>query len=172
MKKIILILNHVTAGMGSDEQAQLPPGGKKTALGPGETLAPLFKEKQAEIIATLYCGDRYYSSHPEEVKQKFIGFAKKFGADAVLCGPAMHYPNFGEMAGGLVEAFNKEGIPAAAAMSVENPAVVEYEQAIPIIKMPKKGGVGLNQSYKNMATIVTQLAKGEELTPYEQEMIF
>lgn len=109
MKKIILILNHVTAGMGSDEQAQLPPGGKKTALGPGETLAPLFKEKKAEIIATLYCGDRYYSSHPEEVKQKFIGFAKKFGADAILCGPAMHYPNFGEMAGGLVEAFNKEG---------------------------------------------------------------
>ncbi|GEL92221.1 hypothetical protein EVI01_15580 [Enterococcus villorum] len=29
MKKIILILNHVMAGMGSDEQAQLPPGGKK-----------------------------------------------------------------------------------------------------------------------------------------------
>jgi hypothetical protein len=25
MKKIILILNHVTAGMGSDEQVQLPP---------------------------------------------------------------------------------------------------------------------------------------------------
>ena len=162
MKKIILILNHVTAGMGSDEQAQLPPGGKKTALGPGETLAPLFKEKKAEIIATLYCGDRYYSSHPEEVKQKFIGFAKKFGADAILCGPAMHYPNFGEMAGGLVEAFNKEGIPA----------VAKYQQVIPIVKMPKKGGIGLNQSYKNMATIVTQLAKGEERTSSEQEMIF
>ena len=172
MKKIILILNHVTAGMGSDEQAQLPPGGKKTALGPGETLAPLFKEKKAEIIATLYCGDRYYSSHPEEVKQKFIGFAKKFGADAILCGPAMHYPNFGEMAGGLVEAFNKEGIPAVAAMSVENPAVAKYQQVIPIVKMPKKGGIGLNQSYKNMATIVTQLAKGEERTSSEQQMIF
>ncbi|EMF0077202.1 GrdB-related putative oxidoreductase [Enterococcus hirae] len=172
MKKIILILNHVTAGMGSDEQAQLPPGGKKTALGPGETLAPLFKEKKAEIIATLYCGDRYYSSHPEEVKQKFIGFAKKFGADAILCGPAMHYPNFGEMAGGLVEAFNKEGIPAVAAMSVENPAVAKYQQVITIVKMPKKGGIGLNQSYKNMATIVTQLAKGEERTSSEQEMIF
>lgn len=31
MKKIILILNHVTAGMGSDEQAQLPPGGKNSS---------------------------------------------------------------------------------------------------------------------------------------------
>lgn len=36
MKKIILILNHVTAGMGSDENAQLPPSGKKAALGPGK----------------------------------------------------------------------------------------------------------------------------------------
>lgn len=50
MKKIILILNHVTAGMGSDEQAQLPPSGKKTALGPGETLAPLFKEKRQRLL--------------------------------------------------------------------------------------------------------------------------
>lgn len=32
MKKIILILNHVTAGMGSDENAQLPPSGKKLPL--------------------------------------------------------------------------------------------------------------------------------------------
>ena len=54
MKKILVILNHVTAGMGSDEQAQLPPGGKKAAMGPAETLVPLFKEKDAEIIATLY----------------------------------------------------------------------------------------------------------------------
>lgn len=100
----------------------------------------MFKEKKAEIIATLYCGDRYYSSHPEEVKQKFIGFAKKFGADAILCGPAMHYPNFGEMAGGLVEAFNKEGIPAAAAMSVENPAVAKYQQGSPSLKCQKKVG--------------------------------
>ena len=52
MKKILVILNHVTAGMGSDEQAQLPPGGKKAAMGPAETLVPLFKEKDAEIIAT------------------------------------------------------------------------------------------------------------------------
>lgn len=29
MKKIILILNHVQAGMGSDENAQLAPSGKK-----------------------------------------------------------------------------------------------------------------------------------------------
>ncbi|MCB8504735.1 GrdB-related putative oxidoreductase [Enterococcus durans] len=172
MKKILVILNHVTAGMGSDEQAQLPPGGKKAAMGPAETLVPLFKEKDAEIIATLYCGDQYYVSHPEEVNQKFIGFAKKFGADAVLCGPAMHYPNFGMMAGSLAKALANNGIPAAAAMSAENPAVEEFRETIPIIKMPKKGGIGLNQSYKNMVECVTVLAQIGELTAEEQELLF
>ncbi|MGG5306984.1 hypothetical protein IGJ83_001674 [Enterococcus pernyi] len=32
MKKIVLILNHLTAGLGSDENAQLSPGGKKQPL--------------------------------------------------------------------------------------------------------------------------------------------
>ncbi len=172
MRKIIIILNHVTAGMGSDEQAQLPPGGKKAAMGPAETLVPYFKEKDAEIIATLYCGDQYYLEHPEEVNKKFVGFAKKFGADAVLCGPAMHYPNFGKMAGGLTKALTDNGVPAAAAMSIENPAVEEFRESIPIIKMPKKGGIGLNQSYKNMAECVTVLAQRGELTVQEQKLLF
>lgn len=161
MKKIILILNHVTAGMGSDENAQLPPSGKKAALGPGQTLNPLFQDHDCEIVATLYCGDQYYLTHQEEVNKKFIAFSKKFGADAVLCGPAMHYPNFGMMAGGLAEAFQQVDIPTAAAMSAENPAVAEYSEKIPIVKMPKKGGIGLKESYSNMATFVSALAKGD-----------
>lgn len=76
MKKIILILNHVTAGMGSDENAQLPPSGKKAALGPGRTLNPLFQEQDAQIVATLYCGDQYYHEHQEEVNKKFVGLLK------------------------------------------------------------------------------------------------
>lgn len=162
MKKIILVLNHVTAGMGSDENAQLPPSGKKSALGPGQTLNPLFQEQGCEIVATLYCGDQYYLTHQEEVNKKFIAFAKKFGADAVLCGPAMHYPNFGMMAGGLTVAFQQYGIPASAAMSEENPAVAEYSKKIPIIKMPKKGGIGLKESYSNMAIFISALAQGSD----------
>lgn len=172
MKKIILILNHVTAGMGSDENAQLPPSGKKAALGAGQTLNPLFQEQDAEIVATLYCGDQYYLANQEEVNKKFVGFAKKFAADAVLCGPAMHYPNFGEMAGELTKAFIEVGIPAAAAMSEENPATEKFRQQIPVIKMPKKGGIGLNDSYKKMARFVSALAHHEDTTALKAEILF
>ena len=171
MKKIALILNHVQAGMGSDENAMLAPSGKKSALGPGEILKPMFKEHDCDIVATLFCGDQYYLAHPEEVEKKFIGFAKKFEIDAVLCGPAMQYPNFGEMSAGLAKAFEKYDIPAVASMSVENPATETHKNEITIVKMPKKGGIGLNDSFKHMALVTSKKAKHESLDEM-QDLLF
>lgn len=163
MKKIALILNHVQAGMGSDENAHLAPSGKKAALGPGETLKPMFLAHDCEIVATLFCGDQYYLENPEEVEKKFVGFAKKFEIDAVLCGPAMQYPNFGEMSARLAQAFEKHGIQSVASMSIENPATEKYAKDVSIVKMPKKGGIGLQDSFKNMALITSKKAHSESL---------
>lgn len=171
-KKIILVLNHVQAGMGSDENALLPPGGKKAAIGPGQTLASMFVENDAEIVATLFCGDQYYLQHQNEVNKKFVGFAKKFGADAVLCGPAMQYPNFGEMCGKLAQCFKEQGIPAAAAMSVENPATEKYKATVPVVKMPKKGGIGLRESFRNMVLLVSKLAEGDDTGELEETICY
>ena len=162
-KKIAIILNHVQAGMGSDENAMLAPSGKKTALGPGETLKPMFQNQNCDIVATLFCGDQYYLENPEEVEKKFIGFAKKFEIDAVLCGPAMQYPNFGEMSARLAKAFEKHHIPAVASMAIENPATEKYAKDITIVKMPKKGGIGLQDSFKNMALVTSKKANKESL---------
>ncbi|MBO0474301.1 hypothetical protein IGL98_000730 [Enterococcus sp. DIV0840] len=172
MKRIIVVLNHVQAGMGSDENAHLTPGGKKSAMGPGQTLSPFFEENDAQIVATLYCGDQYYLENQEEMTKKFVGFAKKFEADAILCGPAMQYPNFGEMAAKLAISFNQYGIPAIASMSVENPATEKYKKQIPIVKMPKKGGIGLNDSFKNMALLTAKKAHGQDTTTVEKEVCF
>ncbi|MFS7403693.1 GrdB-related putative oxidoreductase [Carnobacterium maltaromaticum] len=172
MIKVVLILNHVQAGMGSDENALLAPGGKKSPIGPGMTLEPLIESFGGTIVATLYCGDRYFLENEAEVKKKFIGFSKKFEADAVLCGPAMHYPNFGEMCGSLAKAMNENGIPAIAAMSAENPATANYQHHIPIVKMPKKGGIGLNDSFKHMAQLVVAKGKLEDTARLEAEFCF
>lgn len=171
MKKIALILNHVQAGMGSDENAMLPPSGKKSALGPGEILKPMFKSHDVDLVATLFCGDQYYLSHAEEVEKKFIGFAQKFEIDAVLCGPAMQYPNFGEMSARLAKAFEVNGIPSVASMSIENPATEIFKNEITIVKMPKKGGIGLQDSFKNMALVTSKKAHKEDITNYS-ELIF
>ena len=50
MKKVLLILNHVQAGMGSDENAHIPPAGKKTAIGPGKMMEPFLTNLGGEIV--------------------------------------------------------------------------------------------------------------------------
>lgn len=173
MVKVLLVLNHVQAGMGSDENADLPPAGKKSIIGPGKMMEPYFKEMGGEIVATLYCGDLYYQNNEEEVKKKFVAMAKKLSPDVVVCGPALHYPNFGEMAGGLAEEINnKSDIPAFAAMSLENPATEKYKDKVIVVKTPKKGGVGLNQSMENICNMAVKLAKKENVEDLKREVCF
>lgn len=173
MVKVLLVLNHVQAGMGSDENADLPPAGKKSIIGPGKMMEPYFKDMDGEIVATLYCGDLYYQNNEEEVKKKFVAMAKKLSPDVVVCGPALHYPNFGEMAGGLAEEINnKSDIPAFAAMSLENPATEKYKNKVIVVKTPKKGGVGLNQSMENICKMAVKLAKKENVEDLKREVCF
>lgn len=173
MVKVLLVLNHVQAGMGSDENADLPPAGKKSIIGPGKMMEPYFKEMDGEIVATLYCGDLYYQNNEEEVKKKFVAMAKKLSPDVVVCGPALHYPNFGEMAGGLAEEINNNSdIPAFAAMSLENPATEKYKDKVIVVKTPKKGGIGLNQSIENICKMAVKLAKKENVEDLKREVCF
>ncbi|MEG1481118.1 GrdB-related putative oxidoreductase [Clostridium sp.] len=173
MVKVLLVLNHVQAGMGSDENADLPPAGKKSIIGPGKMMEPYLKQMDGEIIATLYCGDLYYQNNEDEVKKKFVAMTKKLNPDVVVCGPALHYPNFGEMAAGLAEEINiKSEIPAFAAMSAENTATDKYKDRVDIVKTPKKGGIGLNQSIENICKMAVKLAKKENIDKFKEEVCF
>lgn len=49
-------------------------------------------------------------------------------------------------------------------MSEENPAFAIYTEKINIIKMPKKGGIGLNDSYKNISHFISTLAHQNQLS--------
>ncbi|MGL5417649.1 MAG: GrdB-related putative oxidoreductase [Clostridium sp.] len=173
MKKIVLIMNHVQAGMGSDENADLKPSGKKSVIGPGKMMEPYFEKLGLKIEGTLYCGDKYYSENKEEVLKKFTAMAKKLGADVVICGPALHYPNFGEMVGGITEAINENSdVKAFAAMSEENPAKEKYKDKIIIVKTPKKGEVGLNQSIENICEMASKLANNENIDEFKSKVCF
>ena len=159
--------------MGSDENAHIPPAGKKTAIGPGKMMEPFLTNLGGEIIATLYCGDLYYKDNEEEVKKKFVAMVKKLSPDVVVCGPALHYPNFGEMAGGLAEEINNNsGIPAFAAMSVENPGTEKYKDRVIVVKTPKKGGIGLNESIENICKMAIKLANNENVDELKNKVCF
>lgn len=173
MIKVLVILNHLQAGMGSDENALLPPAGKKIAIGPGKMMEPYFKKLGGQIIATLYCGDVYYKDNTEEVNKKFIAMAKKLSPDVVICGPAFHYENCGEMMAKLADAINlNSDIPAFAAMSKENPSTEKYKDKILIVKTPKKGGTGLSQSIENICQMAIKLGNKEDADELKEKACF
>lgn len=173
MVKILVILNHLQAGMGSDENASLPPAGKKIVIGPGKMMEPYLKNLDGQIIATLYCGDVYYKENTDEVNKKFVAMAKKLSPDVVICGPAFHYENCGEMMAGLAEAINlNSDIPAFAAMSIENPATAKYKDKIHIVKTPKKGGTGLNESIENICEMAIKVGTKENIDELKEKVCF
>ncbi|NJA15460.1 glycine/betaine/sarcosine/D-proline family reductase selenoprotein B, partial [Clostridioides difficile] len=153
MKKIVMILDQIQAGAGGKEKSNIPPAGKSSPLGPGVMMDPFLNE--SKVIATLFCGDEFFVNNQEEVTSKMIAMVKKLNPDVVICGPSFNYENFSKMSAILSKNINdKTDIPAFAAMSEENIDVInEYKNDICIVKTPKKGGIGLNDSLNNICKL-------------------
>jgi len=89
--KIIFLLDQIQAGLGGKEHGDQPLGGQKTAIGSVKMFEKLLKQKEIDVLATIYCGDDYYLQNPKESSLKIAAMAQKLGADAVLCGPCFNY---------------------------------------------------------------------------------
>ena len=156
MKKIVMILDQIQAGAGGKEKSNIPPAGKSSPLGPGVMMDPFFVNNQ------------------EEVTSKMIAMVKKLNPDVVICGPSFNYENFSKMSAILSKNINdKTDIPAFAAMSEENIDVInEYKNDICIVKTPKKGGIGLNDSLNNICKLAKAIANKEDITLMKEEFCY
>ena len=92
------MLDQIQAGLGGKEHGDQPLGGQKTAIGSVKMFEKLLKEKNMEVLATIYCGDDYYRKHAKESSLKIAAMVQKLGADVLLCGPCFNYETYGEMA--------------------------------------------------------------------------
>lgn len=149
MKKVVLILNNAQAGLGNKENDDLPPNGRDAVIGPGKLFEPYLKKFGVKIIATLYCGDRYYLENKLKAENKFISMVEKLEADMVICGPALHYLDFGKMAVGIAQKINSiVKIPAFAVMSSDNPVLEYFNDSKLIFRTPSKREIDLEEFIK------------------------
>ena len=163
--KIVMILDQVQSGTGTKDDTLIPLGGKKESIGPGLMMKPMFSKVDATVCATLYCGTGTYFNDKVEVTRKLILMTEKFAPDVVICGPSYNFPFYSQMAVELASEFQRiSKIPVLCAMSEENADIIaQYKDSVTIVKMPKKGGFGLNDSLTNIA----EIAKNK----YEQKVI-
>lgn len=172
--KVLMIFDQTQAGLGGKENPNLELGGKMMPIGSASMLEPALKEVDGKVIATLYCGDGFFDSNKEAVTKKVIAMTKKINPDVVICGPAYNYKGYAKMCAVLTKALNRyTDIPAIASMSEEcDSTVAEYKDIINIVRMPKKGGTGLNDSLRNICLLAKKRVNGEDTTEFAKQICY
>lgn len=172
--KIIMIFDQIQSGAGTKDDTMVPLQGKKESIGPAVMMEPFLKGVDGNVIACLYCGNGTYKADPEEVSRKLCAMVKKLGPDVVMCGPAFNYEDYADMCARVACDINKTtDAKAFAAMSVENAdTIAQYKDKVAIVITPKKGGLGLNDSLKNMCALADALYKGQDTKELESKICF
>ena len=161
--RVVHYLNQFFAGLGGEEAAVTPPARLSGAVGPGRGLAAALVD--AEIVATLACGDGYFGEHEEQALPRLLELLEAEEADVVVCGPAFGSGRYGYACARLAAA---SPIPALAAMHEENPGVGAAEGRAPIV--PTAVNVaGMRDALPRMARLAEALASGRELGPPAEE---
>ncbi|MBO0451482.1 GrdB-related putative oxidoreductase [Candidatus Enterococcus murrayae] len=169
--KILMIFDQIQAGFGGKEKGDLELGGKKMPIGSANMFEKYLPEVDGQIIGTLYCGDDFYLKNKETVTRKLVAMTKKLSPDVVICGPAFNYEKYGLLCSEVGYAIeNQLNIPVVAAMSVEcEEAINAHKADLTIVKMPKKGGIGLTDSLKKILELGALKAANKPIDDFVKE---
>lgn len=166
--RVVHYINQFFAGIGGEDKADARPERRAGAVGPGRALLAAFGQ-DAEIVATILCGDTYFSEHADEVADDLIAQIANDKPDLVIAGPAFDSGRYGMACGKIcVVAHEKLGIPALTGVAPENPAAEVYAPYIYVV--PTAGTAAkMRDAVAPMARLGLKLARGEELGSPAQE---
>ena len=166
--KVIHYINQFYAGIGGEEKADYQPEIREGVVGPGMALKGAFKG-EAEVVATVICGDSYFASNMDEATAKILDMMRKYQPDAFIAGPAFNAGRYGTACGAMCAAVAKEfNIPVISGMYPENPGVEMYKKAAWIIETPDNA-VGMRKAVPAMAKLALKLLKGEAVGKPSEE---
>jgi glycine reductase len=101
--KVVHYVNQFFGQIGGEDTADVGFALKAGALGPGLALAKALGDK-AEIVATLICGDNYFSKDPETVAQEGLRLIEPYSPNLFFAGPAFAAGRYGVACGGMCKA--------------------------------------------------------------------
>jgi len=166
--RVVHYINQFYAGIGGEEKADIPPEIRDGIVGPGAALKAAFGT-EAEIVATVICGDSYFASNLAKTSEQVIEMIKKYKPDGFIAGPAFNAGRYGTACGGMCDIVSKQlGIPVVSGMYPENPGVELYKKSAYIIETPDSAA-GMKTAAPAMAKLLLKLLKGEALGTPKQE---
>lgn len=167
--KVVLYINQFFAQIGGEEmadhKAELRVG---EVVGPGLAFNMNFKE-EAEIIATIVCGDSYFNENLETAKADILEMVKSQNPDVFIAGPAFNAGRYGVACGTIAAAVKEElGIPAVTGMYVENPGADMFKDKVYMIST-KNNAAGMRGAVAKMAPLALKLARNEAIGASAEE---
>lgn len=162
MIRVVHYINQFFGQIGGEEMAHIPPEVRDGIVGPGMALKAAFKG-EAEIVATIICGDSYFAEHEEEAKTQILDMVKKYNPDLFVAGPAFNAGRYGAACGTIAkEVMDKLNVPVVTGMYIENPGADMFKKDIYIVST-KNNAAGLRDAAPKMAALGLKIAKGEEI---------
>ena len=170
--KVVHYINQFFAGIGGEEKADIAPEVREGVVGPGMALNNFLKKGDAEIVATIICGDSYFAETMDSASDFVVEAMKKYNADGFVAGPAFNAGRYGTACGAVCKAVGEKlGIPTVSAMYVENPGVDLYKKYTYIVSAADSAR-GMGKAVPVMASMLLRQIKGEKIgTPKEEGYI-
>lgn len=167
--KVVHYINQFFAQIGGEEKADYPVELRAgEVVGPGMALTQNFKD-EAEIIATIVCGDSYFNENLEKAKAEILEMVKEQAPDIFIAGPAFNAGRYGVACGTIAAAVQEElGIPSLTGMYVENPGADMFKNQVYMVST-KNSAAGMRDAVKKMAPLAVKLGKGEKIGSSAEE---
>jgi len=167
--RIVHYINQFFAQIGGEEkagyEAELRVG---EVVGPGLALQAGFKG-EAEIVATIVCGDSYFNENLEKAKADILEMVKSQKPDLFIAGPAFNAGRYGVACGTIcAEVQEKLGIPAITGMYVENPGADMFKKDVYMIAT-KNSAAGMRAAVGKLVPLALKLVKKERIGTAEEE---
>jgi len=161
--KVVHYINQFFANIGGEEMADYP-----AEIRVGETVGPGLAFKQAfgdeaEITATIVCGDSYFNENLEKAKEEILAMIKEQNPDIFIAGPAFNAGRYGVACGTIAALVQEElNIPVLTGMYEENPGADMFKQQVYVVET-KSSAAGMRKAVATMAPLALKLARGEDI---------
>lgn len=166
--RIVHYINQFFAGIGGEEKADIAPEVREGLLGPGMAFKAALSE-EAEIVATVICGDGYFAENMEVATDQVMEMIAGCKPDAVIAGPAFNAGRYGTACGTVADAVKTRlGIPVVTGMYHENPGADMYLKNLYIVPTADNAR-GIKEAVPAMAKLVLKMLSGKQLGSPEEE---
>ncbi len=160
--KVVQYINQFFAQIGGEEKADIKPELRDGVVGPGLAFNQAFGD-EAEIVATVICGDSYFGENIDAASAEVIEMVKSKNPDLFIAGPAFNAGRYGVACGTIAKAVKEAlNIPVLTGMYEENPGADMFKKDVYIVAT-KNSAAGMKDAIKVMAPLALKLAKGEEI---------